>query len=66
MKLDVTITESDLIEACKVSCRAVWAACGYEGTWDENCPPKVRERWIREEREALVPALNYLGIVILP
>lgn len=45
------------------ACRVAWEA--LEGTsWDHDCPNP--EKWIEEELDVLVPALEALGLVVEP
>jgi hypothetical protein len=51
-------TRDELVRrAALESCRAVWKAM-HPGTFDDDCPAK--KRWMREEIEALEPALTVL------
>ena len=55
------ITQDRLHQAATASCRIVWKAM-YGGSWDTDCPAK--DTWIQEEIDALLPALNALGIEV--
>lgn len=57
----MTITSAQLEAAAVTACRTVWADV-YGGSWDEECPAK--QRWIAEEKAALLPALRALGITV--
>lgn len=55
------VTADQVDAAAVAACRAVWASV-HGGSWDTDCPD--RPRWVREEREALLPALECLGIEV--
>ena len=58
-----TINRTQFRNAAIAACRVAYKAT-HDGDFDTDCPDK--EKWIREEEDALEPALDALGISVEP
>lgn len=58
------VTYQKFEEAGRAACRQVWRDTHAGTDWDRECPNKAG--WLREELDALRPALEALGLTVDP